>query len=72
MPLLGMVEIPHPFDPSARLRTGYAQGMLQAKRKSVMPAKAESSAVAEGRRHKTWIPAFAGKTEGDVEFQSTM
>jgi hypothetical protein len=30
--LSGMVEIPRPFDG--------AQGMLQAKRKSVMPAKA--------------------------------
>ena len=37
MSLSGMVEIPRPFDPSARLRTD-AQGMLQAKRRVVMPA----------------------------------
>jgi len=47
---------------------------VQAKRKSVMPAKAgiQCGGAAEGRRRKTWIPAFAGKTEGEVDFQSTL
>jgi hypothetical protein len=45
---------------------------LQAKKKSVMPAQAASSVAAEGQTYKTWIPAFAGKTERKVNFQSTL
>jgi hypothetical protein len=46
---------------------------VQAKRKSVMPAKAgrESSVVVEGQWRKTWIPACAGKTDNKSHFEST-
>lgn len=36
-----------------------------------MPAKA-SSVVVEGQWRKTWIPACAGKTEGEGECQSML
>ena len=77
MSLSGMVEIPRPFEG--------AQGMLEAKRKSVMPANA--GIQCGGVRAKTqnldsrFSPrlirpkpygGFAGKTEGEVDFQSTL
>src|SRR3989337_1730247 len=36
------------------------------------PRKRVSSVLTEGQRYKTWIPAFAGKTEREVDFQSTL
>jgi len=68
-----MVEILRPFDG--------AQGGLQSKKESVMPAPDQSRGQAPAgiqvfsRRGgptcppSPWIPAFAGKTEGEVNFQ---
>jgi len=60
---------PLPFD--------RAQGMLQARRKSVIPL--ENGIQVKGMDpgfhrgdDKAWIPAFAGKTEGAVDFESTL
>ena len=75
MSLSGVVEIPRPFD--------RAQDMLQAKRRSVMPAPDQSRGQAPAgievirrrggsRPALVWIPAFAGKTDGAVDFQSTL
>ena len=80
-----MLEIPRPFDG--------AQGMLQAKRKSVMPAPDQSRGQAAagipcgGGGAKTQnldsrfslrlirpkpCGGFAGKTDGEIDFQSTL
>jgi hypothetical protein len=63
MSLSGMVEIPR----------------LQAKRRSVIPLKNGIQVKGMGMDpgfhrgdDKAWIPAFAGKTDGAVDFQSIL
>ena len=76
MSLSAMVEIPRPFDG--------AQGMLQAKRRSVMPAHAGIQCGGGGAKTQNLDSrfslrlirpkprgGFAGKTEWEVDFQST-
>ena len=45
---------------------------LQAKRKSVMPAQAGIQRGGGGANTQTWIPAFAGMTEGQVDLKSLL
>jgi hypothetical protein len=74
MSLLGRVEIPRPFDPSAKLRTGRARDMLQAKRSSVMLAYA-GIRVTDSVRHtvgKRYLgDDKTGMTGTRVDFEST-
>ena len=67
MSLSAMIEIPRPFYPSAKLRTGKAQDTLQAKRKTVMPAKASIQCGGGGAKTQN-LPACAGMTDLGVDF----
>jgi hypothetical protein len=73
MSLSGTVEkMARPFDAT--------QGMLQAKRMSVMPVlrlrsgetPADSQCGGRGQRHKTWIPLSRERWKGEVDFQPTL
>ncbi len=62
---LGMVEIRRPCDPSAKLRSGNAQKMLQAQSTSVMPAHAGIQVGEEVANTENLDSRFRGKDGRD-------